>query len=54
MKSLEQCFSISGRHTVVGLQRVIWWYVTLFGNYTVFCNSVLKMLITLLKLFKRI
>ena len=51
-KSLEQCFSINGRHTVVGLQRFIWWYVTLFRNYNVFCNSVLKMLLTLLKLFK--
>jgi hypothetical protein len=52
MKSLEQCFLISGTHTAVGLQRVIWWYVTLFGNYNVLRNSILKMLIILLKLFK--
>jgi hypothetical protein len=35
-----------------GTQRVLWWYATLFQQYDVFHNSVLKVLIPLLKLFK--
>jgi len=33
---------------------IVWWYMVLFGNSSVFQNSVLKMLVTLLKLFKYI
>jgi len=33
------------------MQTVIWWYVKLLRNY-VFLNSILKMLFTLLNLFK--
>jgi hypothetical protein len=49
---LNQCFSNGGICTTGGMQRVMWWYVKLFGNYNFFHNSILNMLITLLKLFK--
>ena len=49
---LWQCFSIGGMHSTAGTQRVVWLYVTVFWNHDVFHNSILKVLIPLLKLFK--
>jgi len=48
----EQGYSFGGTHTTVGTRRIVWWRATLFGNYSVFHNSILNMLIILLKLFK--